>query len=339
MRIRALASRIAKQLSHDKRTLGLMLIVPLLLLTLIYFIFEGSVSEIKVGVTSDLSGEFRYKLENTNLELVEYENESQANDDLAAKEIVATIFTDGTEINVLIDGTKSSKAAIVKSVLDMAKLNIMGELPLKYNIEYVDGIEDLKTFDAFGSMLIGFIVFFFVFLVAGMAFLKERKSGTMEKLLSTPIKRWEIVLGYITGFGAVTIVQAIIISLFAIKVLGIMMVGSIWYVLLMTLLSAVCALTLGMLLSTAANSEFQMMQFIPIVIIPQLFFSGLFDLSAGWMLFGRFFPLTYVTEALEAIMFHNAGMGDIYIDVLVLIGFSVVFATINILLLKRYRKI
>jgi ABC-2 type transport system permease protein len=205
--------------------------------------------------------------------------------------------------------------------------------------KYLDGIKDVRTFDLFGSTLMGFIIFLFVFLVAGMSFLKERKSGTLEKLLSTPIRRREIVLGYVCGFGALTILQSAVISIYIIKVLGVIMNGSIWFMLLINLLAAVCALTLGMLLSTAANSEFQMMQFVPIVVIPQLFFSGLFDLSEGWMIFGRIMPLTYIADALNKIMFRNAGVGEFYVDVLVLVGFSAFFMILNTILLKRYRRI
>jgi ABC-2 type transport system permease protein len=210
---------------------------------------------------------------------------------------------------------------------------------IRYEKDYLDGINEIRSFDLFGSTLMGFITFFFVFLVAGLAFLKERKSGTLEKLLSTPVKRWEVAAGYMCGFGLLTAVQASVISLFVVKVLGIVFHGSMGSVLLIMLLTAVCALTLGMLLSTAANSEFQIMQFIPIVVIPQLFFSGLFKLSEGWMLFGKIMPLTYIADALNKIMFSGAGIEDFYVDAIVLAGFSLVFMTANVLLLKRYRAV
>ena len=339
MRIRALSKRILKQIVHDKRTLGLMLIVPLVLLTLIYFIFEGTVSEVRVGVTSPISEELSARIETADLTLVDYSSFDDALDALQNRDIAAIFTFENDSLDVLIDGANAGSAARVNAALKMSRLIIVGEIPVEYNIEYLDGIEDISSFDQFGATLIGFIIFFFVFLVAGMAFIKEKKSGTIEKLISTPIKRWEIVCGYIGGFGVITIIQAAIISIFVIKVLKIMMVGSIWYLLLITLLAAICALTLGMLLSTAANSEFQMMQFIPIVVIPQLFFSGLFNLSEGWILFGKIMPLTYIADALNKIMFRNAGIGQLYIDILILVGFSLVFAIINIQLLKRYRKV
>ncbi len=356
MRTGTLAKRILKQLSHDKRTLALMIIAPLFLLTLIFFIFDGTNSEIKIGVIH-VPSNFEERLSDIdNVELSEYSSENKAISAMKDGDINAFVYfpddtgdipvgmeatqtKDDIKVDIMIDGTSGAKGESALNLIEAARLNVIGELPLDYDVDYMDGIEEISMFDEFGSTLIGFLVFFFVFLVGGMAFLKERKSGTLERLLSTPIKRKDIVFGYIAGFGVITIIQSILISFYAVYVLGVMMEGSMWYVLLITLLSALCALTLGMLISTTASSEFQVMQFVPIIILPQLFFCGLFDLSAGWMAFGRIFPLFYITDALNGVMFRAEGFSEIGIDIAMLIGYSVVFMGINILLMKKYRRI
>lgn len=134
-------------------------------------------------------------------------------------------------------------------------------------------------------MLVSFFVFFFVFLIAGIALLKERTSGTLERLLATPIKRYEIVAGYVIGYGLFALIQTIIVVLYAVNVLDIVLVGSIWLVLLTNILVALVALSLGTLLSSFATSEFQMVQFIPLVIVPQVFFTGIFPLDgmSDWL--------------------------------------------------------
>jgi ABC-2 type transport system permease protein len=99
------------------------------------------------------------------------------------------------------------------------------------------------------------------------------------------------------------------------------------------------ALSLGMLLSTAATSEFQMIQFIPIVIVPQVFFTGLFDLSPEWAVVGKFMPLYYVADALDKIMIRGLGLTAIALDVGLLLGLTLIFMAANTLLLKRYRRI
>ena len=127
--------------------------------------------------------------------------------------------------------------------------------------------------------------------------------------------------------------------MFVVYVLGLTVVGSIWYVLLINLLTAITALTFGILLSTLANNEFQMVQFIPLVIIPQIFLCGLFNLSGGWELLGHFMPLYYTTHALTEVMLRGNGFETIWPDCLLLLGYSLVFMLVNIQLLKRQRSL
>jgi ABC-2 type transport system permease protein len=207
---------------------------------------------------------------------------------------------------------------------------------------YLFGYKDMSSFDNFGPILIGFFVFFFVFLVSGIAFLGERNSGTLERLMATPVKRWEIVLGYVFGFGVFTILQSALIAWFSIYILHIMMVGSFAMVLLITILTAMTALTIGIFISAFANNELQMIQFVPIIIVPQIFFSGLFDLStmATWLqVIGRFTPLWYVADALRSIMIRGKGWNDISFDVMVLSLICLFFIIVNVFTLKKYRRI
>ena len=115
--------------------------------------------------------------------------------------------------------------------------------------------------------------------------------------------------------------------------------GSVWHVFAINLLTAVSALSLGILLSTLANSEFQMVQFIPIVIIPQIFLCGLFELSSGWKIAGKFMPLNYTTDALTEVIIRGTGVRGIMPDILALSVFSMVFMTGNVLLLRKQRNI
>src|SRR5699024_2699231 len=100
------------------------------------------------------------------------------------------------------------------------------------NITYVCGDEDTAYFDVLSPLLVGFFVFFFVFLISGIGLLKERTSGTLERLMSTPIRRTEIVTAYLIGFGVFAIIQTVIVVLYAVNVLDMMVIGSIWNVIL-----------------------------------------------------------------------------------------------------------
>ena len=118
-----------------------------------------------------------------------------------------------------------------------------------------------------------------------------------------------------------------------------MMIGSFALILLITLLSAVLALTLGILMSTLANNEFQMIQFIPLIIVPQIFFSGLFDLPAGIEVVGYVMPLYYIADALTEVMIRGNGFAVIAWDLGIIFACSVLFMTLNTLLLKKYRRV
>jgi len=340
VRIKAMVIRILNQLRNDKRTLALILCAPLLLLTLIYFILDSSTTDLKVGIVN-APQQYVENLYQNNIIPVRC-TESEAVDMLKNEEIIASVKMVSGKVYIDIDGGNSTKASSVLAGMEAAKRAMSGSMEradLKTEINYIYGASDLSMFDNFGSLLIGFLVFFFTFLISGISFLQERTTGTLEKLLSTPIKRWEVVTGYVLGFGIVTVIQSLIITFFVVYVLDIMMIGSLWLVLLSTLLSAMTALTLGILLSTLAASEFQMIQFIPIVVVPQVFFTGLFDLSPGWAAVGKVMPLYYVADALDKVMIRGGGFSAIAFDVFVLLGLTILFMTANTLLLKRYRRI
>ena len=339
MRVKAVAFRIFTELKHDKRTLALVLFAPILVLTLIFFVLNSSLSNSNVGVLNAPSDYFD-RLYDNNVTTTRFLDEKLAFESLDKGEITAIINIVDGKSYIYVDGSNSQEASMAINLLEAAKKQPQpARADLLSDITYIYGAEDLETFDNFGSVLIGVLVFFFVFIVAGMSFLQERTTGTLEKMLSTPIKRWELILGYVLGFGGLTVVQSSLITFYVVYVLGIMMIGSIWLVLLITLLTAISALTLGMLLSTAASSQFQMLQFIPIIIVPQIFFCGLFQLSPGWDVVGRVMPLYYSADALNEIMVRGNGFNAVLIDILVLLVFSTTFVFGNIKLLKKYRNI
>lgn len=338
MRVRAVMIRILRQLKHDKRTIGLMLFAPILVLTLMSFIFGGSTYHPKIGVVN-APLHFVNSLEEGDAVVTRY-SDADAEQALYNGDIDAKIdFQDGVP-HVKLEGSDPTKSKVVIALVKSASLR--SSLTVQMEVQYLFGYKDMSSFDNFGPILIGFFVFFFVFLVSGIAFLGERNSGTLERLMATPVKRWEIVLGYVLGFGVFTILQSALIAWFSIYILHIMMVGSFALVLLITILTAMTALTIGIFISAFANNELQMIQFVPIIIVPQVFFSGLFDLStmATWLqVIGKFTPLWYVADALRSIMIRGKGWSDISFDVLVLSLICLFFIIVNVFTLKKYRRI
>lgn len=342
MRIWAIILRILRQFRRDKRTLALMFIAPIFVLTLMNIVFNGSQYEPKLGSinTPDVMNERFEKLGAT---VLKYETREEAEAALDYRKIDALVESSEGQLQVKIEGSEPSVNKAVLLLMQKVGEGLQSDVASpSLSIAYLHGSEDMTSIDQLGPILIGFFIFFFVFLIAGVSFLRERTTGTLERLLSTPLKRWEIVLGYTGGFGLFTILQALLISWYSIKVLGILMTGSFLYVLLLTLLMSMTALTLGTLISAFANNELQMIQFIPLIIVPQFFLSGMFPLETlpEWLRgFGVIMPLTYGAHALTNVMIRGKGWEAIASDVYVLIGFSLLFILLNILALRKHRKI
>lgn len=338
MRVKAIIIRILLQLAHDKRTIGVMILAPIFVLTLMSFIFDGSDYHPKIGIINAPIS-FVNRLEDNDAKVIRY-TENTAYKVLESSEIDALINFENGVPKITLEGSNPSKS---QAVINLTKNALLELAPtVKTDITYLYGYDDMADFDNFGPILIGFFVFFFVFLIAGVSFLKERTTGTLERILATPLRRWEIVIGYLLGFGAFTIIQSALIAWYSINILKIMMVGSFSLVLLITILTAMVALTIGTFISAFANNELQMIQFIPVIVVPQVFFSGLFDLSTmpTWLQsFGHFMPLWYSADALRNIMMRGKGWNDILFDALILVLICIIFTLANILALKKYRKI
>jgi len=340
MRVAALVTRILRQLIRDKRTLGLLIFAPILVMTMLHLVFNGNDYEPKIGLVA-IPEPLLQQLELKDAQLINYEDARSAQKDLENFKLDGYISLQFAEPQLTLEGSDPSKNAAVLKWMQQA-LIIDTDHALQPNVTYLYGNEHMSQFDYFGPVLLGFFVFFFVFLIAGVSFLRERTTGTLERLLSSPLRKWEIVVGYVLGFGIFTTLQATVISAYAIYVLGMMMQGAFIYLLLTTLTLALTALSLGILLSTFANNELQMMQFIPIIVIPQLFFSGLFNLDtiSSWLSWiAPFTPLYYAANALRNIMVRGSGWDAIYSDLLILLGFSLLMIMLNVLALRKYRKI
>ncbi|MCP8969394.1 ABC transporter permease [Ectobacillus ponti] len=352
MRTAALIKRIWRQIGRDKRTLALLFLAPLLVLTLMHFLFNSSAVDPKLGVVGADSALVE-KLKAADLDVTTYNTEKSSNDILKEEKLdgLLKIENGKTELTLYnTDPTKSKQlqmktqqilAAYMQQV-QAAKMKQAVPQPPQMGVEYVYGNKDTSFFDVFSPILVGFFVFFFVFLISGIGLLRERVTGTLERLLSTPVRRWEIVAGYLIGYGALAVLQTTIVVLYAVNVLGIILVGSIWSVIAINLLLALVALSLGILLSAFAASEFQMIQFIPLVIIPQVFFTGIFPLEGMpvWLqAIAKIMPMYYGAEALKDVMYKGMGLADVSGNLLVLAGFALLFMILNIVALKKYRKL
>ncbi|EEK70001.1 ABC transporter, permease [Bacillus mycoides] len=312
---------------------------PMLLLWLLSLVFTQKDYIPHIAVV-DVPAPIVKVMKNQEASIYEY-SKDKAISELEKQKVDAVIHLENGKMNLLLEGSDSSKNRAVLQVLQKSTEKNDVSM-MKPEVDYLHGSKDITMFDGLGPVLIGFFTFFFVFILSGVSFVRERLSGTLERLLSTPVRRWEIVLGYIIGFGIFAFIQSIIIVSFSVYILDLYVAGSIWLTLLITCMLSLTALTLGTFLSAYANNEFQMIQFIPLVIVPQVFFSGLFPMESmnTWLqMLGKLFPLTYGADAMRQVMIRNQGFTEIALDLTVLLLFSLLFAVGNVFALKKHRKI
>ncbi|MCA0970505.1 ABC transporter permease [Halobacillus litoralis] len=333
----AVMKRILKQFKRDKRSVALMIVAPMLVLTLMWLVLDADDQTLEVALV-DVPDQVEQQLDDDSAEWLDL-SLSEAEKSLEEGNIDAMLQWEEGAPLLTVEGSSPTTGGEVQKVLSSAFSS--GAQP-EMQVEFWHGTDSHGLFDYVGPVLIGFFVFFFVFIVGGVSFLRERTQGTLERLLATPIQRRELVFGYLGGFGIFTIIQSIIIAAFSIYILQVYMTGNFFYVIVVTFLLALTALSLGTLLSAFAKNEFQLIQFIPLVIIPQVFFSGLFPTEgmASWLqAIGKIMPLTYGAEALRGIMLRGEGLAGIQFDIYILIGFSILFTTLNIFALKRHRSL
>ena len=361
MKLLAMIQRVIIELLKDKRTLALMFLAPLLVLTLMYFIFNSDEdTTLTIGVDHSVSTQITEGIKSDDVKFKDFPSNQHIKSKIEHHHLDAFIYQNNQTIHVTYTNEDPSKSASIKQLLhqsiqkdkmkDIKK--VMVSLPqsaknkdakdIQLENTYLYGDEHSNYFDKMFPILMSFFVFLFVFLISGIALLRERTTGTLERVLATPIKRSEIVFGYLIGYGIFAIIQTLIIVFFSIYLLNINLAGSLTYVILINILLAIAALAMGIFISTFANSEFQMVQFIPIVAIPQVFFSGIFPLEnmSPWLSnIGYLFPLRYAGHALTNIMIKGQGWSNIWFDVLILFVFIIIFTTMNMIGLKRYRKV
>ena len=181
--------------------------------------------------------------------------------------------------------------------------------------------------DFVAPALITTLAFFFSFLLTGISFLRERSQGTMERLMASPLSRLDIVVGYLLGFFLFALVQTLIIVFYTIYVLGVHYKGDLWQIFVFQIVVIAGAVNLGIFITTFARNEFQMVQFIPLILVPQIFLSGVLwpiEQMPTWLQWlSHILPLTYAIQGLRDIMLNGKRLLDVGFQLMALVGFTV----------------
>ena len=384
-RIFAITGRVIAQFRRDHRSLALIFVVPIIVMSLLGYVLraqEDTIVDVAI-VNEDRAGQVSLAapiISQASLAAPIIDN-LRANEDLRVTEMgreeareavesgaqeVALVFgPDFTEqlratrkanLEVIVEGSNPGQASgalqrvnqsIMQSVpvvfRELAPPIVASQLPsgspLEIETTRLYGSEHLQPLDFFAPMFIAYIGFFLVFLLTSVSFLRERTQGTMERLAASPVTRLELVLGYMLGFGFFSVVQATVLLLFTVYVLQVEYAGNLLSIFVVTLALVIGAVNLGIFLSAFARNELQAIQFIPIVILPQVLLSGLLwpvqDMPTWLQAVARAMPLTYAIEALTEIMIRGKGLASTGVQLAVLFGFAAVVAVLASMTVRR----
>jgi ABC-2 type transport system permease protein len=199
--------------------------------------------------------------------------------------------------------------------------------------------EQKPVFYRVALIMLGVFPFIIMFLITSIAMLRERTSGTLERLFTTPVGKLDLLFGYGIAFGFVAAIQASVVSGVAYWLFDLETAGSPWLVILIAVANAVLGVALGLLCSAFARTEFQAVQFMPVVAVPQLLLCGLFvarDQMVGWLqAISDVLPLSYSVEALTEVGAHAEPTGTMWRDLVVVVGAIVLALALGAATLRR----
>lgn len=194
------------------------------------------------------------------------------------------------------------------------------------------------VFDRFGAPIVALFPFIVMFVVTSVTTLRERRSGTLERLLAMPAGKADIIVGYAIAFAAMATLQGIITVAFAMAVCGLDVSGPAWQLVLVAVIDAVTGAALGLAASAFARTEFQAVQFMPLLVFPQVIVGGLFipreDMPAALEVISDWLPLSYAIDATTAVTSGFAAV-DVYRPLAIVAAFLIGFLVVASLTLRR----
>ncbi len=343
---------------------GLLVIAPFIMMVVFGWAFSGEIRNIKIGVINldqgyegkNLASEIVQEIErHKEVKTIYFASENEGikavkNGVISGAIVFDEDFTRRVEITRSREATRytlhidSSSTQISQTMIRTVQESVSTVIsrravsPVAVDLDYIFG-RGYEAIDFVGPAIIGLVAFFFTFIMTTISFLRERTQGTMERLLASPIKNIEIITGYLLGFSFVAVVQSIVTLSVAIFLFKVAIEGNVLVVFLIVLIMAVGALGLGIFASTLAKTEFQVIQFIPLIVLPQIALSGVW-----WPLesipefirpFSYLLPLTYSNIALREVMLKGSSVAVVWREISILIVFAIAMVLLST---KAFRK-
>jgi ABC-2 type transport system permease protein len=356
-RVLAIARKSLGQLAHDRRTVAFVLVVPLVLILVFGYGFGGQPTHIATVVVNEDRGAagaaFLAALPSGVLDLTSSGSNASAWSTVNAGTAWAAIvigpnFTAmaraGTvALTLYLDGSSPTIAgAVVNAVQTALEKTFVANgssSPVRLSSDYVYGSPSTPFIDTIAPGIMALAILFITTVLSIIVLVRERSAGLLERLFASPLRPSEFVAGHALSLSVVALAQAGVLFVAALAIFHATFAGNLLFAYGVLLLFGVGNLGLGMLLSAAARSEFQAIQFVPLLLIPQILFAGaLFPLEAipfSFRPISDILPLTYAARALQDILLRGWGVAGVWVDLLALALYAALMLGGAIALVRR----
>jgi ABC-2 type transport system permease protein len=374
-RVVALFRRVVQEVRRDHPSIALLFVAPIVLTGLLAFVIrESETPEVKAVIVAPagpvgdaVAASLTAALGESGATVTVVPDEAAATarieDGSATIAVVLPTPTGSGEapaITLVTEGldpaSDAAQVAAVREALLAVASQLTGAPVPTVDHETIYGVPSEDPISSYAPAIIGFFAYFFVYVLTGVSFLRERTGGTLERLMATPVTRGEIVIGYTLGFALFATVQVAILLVWTLGTLevpaigplpafsiglGVPIAGSPALAYLVVLLLAIGAVSLGIFLSTFARTELQIIQFIPLVIVPQFLLSGVLfpvsSLPAILQPLTAVMPLTYAVDGLRQVFIAGADLGTpaLRLDLIALALFALFFGVIASRTIRR----
>jgi len=370
-RILAIAGRILRQFRHDPRSVALILVVPVMVMALVGYLVgdsgkeplpvafvnldAGSIGPVAIGATLADAMESQTGVD-AQVAPDAQEAERRVRDGETAGAIVVPADLTRSllsglpvQIEVIVGGIEPGLDDRVIGAVRLAMVEVAavaaesGAALPQVSVERVPlaGGAHLSTLEYYAPALVVVFGFLFTFMLTSVAFLRERSTGTLERLMASPASRLELLLGYLLGFIGFAMIQGLVILGYAVVILDVQVAGAVWLVLLVIAILVIGVVNLGIALSFYARNELQVVQFIPLIFVPQVFLGGLFwPVQTLWpplRYLSQIFPVTHAVVALREVMVGGSAFGDVAGRLAALLGFAVAMIALGVAALRKQR--
>jgi ABC-2 type transport system permease protein len=372
-RIMAVSRRVFRDVANDKRSLALLFLAPIFAMYVFGIAFSGDVEGVNViivnqdqgytppfGNTTYLSKKIISHLDTKVMNIENMSNLDEARQKVVdGKASAVIVFPDNFTKNALLktkntsypysgeiiiqgdDSITNIKNAILKTVNQALSDTMTAEgvnPALKVTSDPIYG-KNAEFIDFFVPGVLAFVVYLLTTILTLITFVGERSTGTLERVLASPVTEGEVVTGYAITFGTLGVVQVTLLLAIAILIFNIMVVGNVFLAFLALAILAVTCQALGILLSSLAKRPEQAIQFFPFIVLPAFLLSGVFwpiQAIPEWLRpLSYLVPPTYAVDACRAVMLRGWGLNKIWLDLVALVIFALVFMGLAAYSLRR----